>query len=293
MAIGIQKMTSKKLQFIQTVTRTGLLLVTGASMGISANAWADVSGTFASEDGELRLEYRNDDNFRLRSADDGFLIMTDGSGYVVNRDEDGWVVIPMASIKAMVARFNDASDNAAADDYTLKATGRTERVVGIPGEVYEIQQCDAWSGDCTSEGEIVLSEDRRAVQLTSGLRAMAGMLGDSNQAAWSDMSGALAGKGMLRGPGIELTAVDSSPLPDRTFALPPNHRVIDPAAQGMQLPSSGQARSGGGADAGDEGGGWLGDVMREMGGEATNEAEKETKRGMRNTVRDGVRSLFN
>jgi surface antigen len=107
----------------------------------------------------------------------------------------------------------------------VEATGRSETVAGLKGEVWR------WS-EGGHAGEVVLSDDPRARKLGEALEA----LGDRMERALGDAQAsrayrqlrdapALRGKGVLRamenrGGGMLLVRVDEAPLPAERFVLP-------------------------------------------------------------------------
>ncbi|MCK8516362.1 DUF4412 domain-containing protein [Methylonatrum kenyense] len=256
--------------------------------GASGAMAADYVGTYMTPDGEMTLEYRDDQNLRMLTPEGDHMLISGGSTYVVSQQDGEWVVMSMDEMLSMAGESAPVEEA----EYRMNATGRTESVGGFSGEVYEVQRCDAWSGDCTADGEVVVSDDHRVANLFAGMQAMSRQMSQHDGDDVIDMPDGMEGYGLLRADGIELQSAEQTNLPDHTFALPPNHREVDPMA-GMQ--GQGDAPPPGrGEESGDDGsqGSWFGDSARDVGRQAGEDAEDETRRGISDTVRDGVRSLF-
>lgn len=277
---------------ISNLSMRSVLLSTVAGsfvFGASSAAAADYVGTYMTPDGEMTMEYRDDRNLRVRMADGDHLLISEGSTYVVSQEDGEWVVMAMDEMLAM------GSANAPVDEaeYRMNATGRMETVAGFTGEVYEVQRCDAWSGDCTTDDEVVVSDDHRVAGLFAGMQAMSRQMSQHEGDDVMNMPAGMENHGLLRAHGVELKSAEQTNLPNHTFSLPPNHRVIDPMA-GMRggegaPPTPPTGRTG---DDGESRGGWFGDSARDVGRQAGEDAKDETSRGIRDSVRDGVRSLF-
>lgn len=272
---------------------SGVLVVLTGSLvlGAPAVSAADYVGTYMTPDGSMTMEYRDDQNLRVRTADGEHLLISGGSTYVVYQEGGEWLVMPMDAV------FGAAGGSAPVEEaeYRMNATGRTEVVAGFQGEIYEVERCDAWSGDCSRDDEVVVSDDPRVANLFAGMQAMSRQMSQHEGDDVLEMPEGMENYGLLRAHGVELQSAEQTRLPDNTFALPPNHRVVDPMAgtqfggDAPQAPPAGAPES-----AGEEEpqGGWIGESARGMGREAGEEAEQETRRGVREAVRDGVRGLF-
>ncbi|QKT03822.1 hypothetical protein HUS23_08320 [Ectothiorhodospiraceae bacterium 2226] len=256
-------------------------------------AWADATAVFATPEGEVTIEYRDDDHVRMRAGDDAFFVIREGKAYMVGREGSRWHVVAMDDMAAWVGAAGGGGkrDGAGVDtEVRLRDTGRRETVAGIPGQVYTYAERDARTGQWAAEEEIVLSDhaDARAayrglVRITEVLGAMAGEQGlDKGPGDVPE----LADKAVLRyGAQWRLTSLNRDRIPDRHFTLPAEPMAMPgaraPAAQPPSAP---------------EGGHWATEEARDIGREAADEARSETRRGVsegvREGVRDGVRGLF-
>jgi surface antigen len=135
-------------------------------------------------------------------------------------------VMDMDMVGALAGAFMTPQAKAAMQKTPrVEATGRSETVAGLKGEVWR------WS-EGGHAGEVVLSDDPRARKLGEALEA----LGDRMEKALGDAQAsrayrqlrdapALRGKGVLRamenrGGGMLLVRVDEAPLPAERFVLP-------------------------------------------------------------------------
>lgn len=167
------------------------LLALSATLG-----WAAGSAVLeAEEGGRMQLEYDGD---RVRmSADgmeDGYLIIREGRMYTVSGD----TVIDASSMFGM---FSDSLQTPAGDVtqvHELKATGRRETVAGIAGEVHLLDYTDEEGK--RQQQEVVLSNDRRAVELQQAwmtmAEAVASAMGEEDVDA--SLNKALGQRGILR-----------------------------------------------------------------------------------------------
>lgn len=266
-------------------------IATGVAFAASSAVAADYVGTYMTPDGEMTLEYRDDQNLRVLTPEGDHMLISGGSTYVVSQQDGEWMVMSMDEMLAMGAESAPVEEA----EYRMNATGRTESVGGFSGEVYEVQRCDAWSGDCTADGEVVVSDDHRVANLFAGMQAMSRQMSQHDGDDIIDMPAGMEGYGLLRADGVELRSAEQTTLPDHTFSLPPNHRMVDPMAGMRGGEGAPPAATGRGGDTGADGearGGWFGDSARDIGRQAGEDAQDETRRGISDTVRDGVRSLF-
>lgn len=259
------------------------------ALGSTKASAADYVGTYITPDGPMTLEYRDDRNLRVRMSDGEHMLISDGNIYVVSQEDGEWLVMPMDEMLQMGGESAPVEEA----DYEMNATGRMETIAGFTGEVYEVQRCDAWSGDCTTDGEVVVSDDHRVANLFAGMQAMSRQMSQHGGGDVMDMPAGMENHGLLRADGVELESAEQTNLPDHTFSLPPNHRLVDPMAamRGGEgaLRSPPAAR---GDDDGESRGGWFGDSVRDIRRQTGEDAKDETSRGISDTVRDGVRSLF-
>ncbi len=152
-----------------------LLSAVALSM-MSLSAWAGGTAVLKSDaDGRsqtMRVDYLGD---KLRFDVDGeaqtHMVMRDGKMYAVT----GQTVIDMSGMAQMFGQQAAANPGEMGSDVErligLHATGRTETVAGLRGEVHVLEYVDAKGKKRTEE--VVLSNNARAWELTQAMERMA------------------------------------------------------------------------------------------------------------------------
>lgn len=259
-----------------------LLAGTAVMSGISL-AQADTRGVYSTPDGEFTIEYRDNDHIRFALPDGGFFLVTGGEGYALSRGSDGWMAVSADDIRQLM----DAEEST--EQVRVTPLGGRETVAGIAGERYRVEVGDEWADDWRDDGEVVLADDPRVRDMGRALRRMASLFGDANdQAALNEADGIdLDRYGLLESDDMRLSSISSERFADRIFQLPPN-------VSHQQLPRGAAASGGEGRGRGESARepGWLERQMQGTGGDARDEAAGETRREVRDSVREGVRSLF-
>ncbi|OOG22321.1 hypothetical protein B1C78_15200 [Thioalkalivibrio denitrificans] len=266
---------------MRTTTAT-LVLICLLALSFAGAVQADTRLVYETPDGELTLEYRDDDHMRFRMPDGGFMLVTGGEGYALSRDEGGWTAVSAEQIRAMVR-----TGGGSGEQVRLTALGRHETVAGIRGERYRVEVGDDWSNEWRDDGEVVLSSDDRVRVSGRAMRRMAELFGDmDDMAAFSEATGVDVNRvGLLETEEMRLVSVNTDRLSDQTFQMPPNvrHQELPVTTQAPAQPRE-QEQSGSG--------GWLGRQAEGARDEAKRETERETQREIRDGVRDAVRGVF-
>ncbi len=260
-----------------------------AALLLAAQAQADTRGVYSTPDGEFTIEYRDDDHIRFSLPEDGFLLITEGEAYALHRDGGQWFAISGKQIREM------AQAEASGDQVRVTALGQQETVAGITGERYRVEVGDEWADEWRDDGEVVLSDDPRVRDMGRAMERMAELFGNVNdQAGFGDVIGIDPGQyGVLRADEMELTAISTERLRDRNFQLPPNVQQRELPAAARRPDVGGEPQRGTGRDRdGERQPGWLGRQMQGTGEDARDEAAGETRREVRDNVREGVRGLF-
>lgn len=188
-------------------------------------AQAGGSASIASEGEDMRLEY-TDNKVRMHIAgqgDNAYMLLLDDRVYSVAGD----LVIDASS---MLQQFSDQAPtpgDSMASFHGLEATGRTESVAGIRGEVYVVDFTD---GDGRrQQKEAVLSDDKRAVDMQ---RAFMHFVHTMSQASGGldgakDLEEALGERGILRmGKQMRVAEISGETPPDARFELPSEPRSL-------------------------------------------------------------------
>ncbi|WP_163559358.1 hypothetical protein [Halomonas sp. NO4] len=202
-------------------------LIAGLLMATALPALADGQATMESGSGQnhatMEVSWAGD-NLRMDfpgQPQAGFMLLKEGKGYMVSEMQGQTVIMEMAKLKAMAEGLggNDAAiaGQQASEVNTLEASGETETVAGIEGEVYQLTWTDK-AGN-RHEDELVLSDDTRVRELSAGFDAYQQSMTDEPDA----IAVALAERelGLLRfGDRFRLTSLsDESPDASR-FELP-------------------------------------------------------------------------
>ncbi len=206
---------------------------------------------------QMLLEYSGDKlSMGVGGGGTERMILRDGKMFMIS----GETVIDAGS---MMGRIGQQAPNMGADDMdqfkSLTATGRSETIAGIKGDVHLLQYVDG-DGQAQSK-ELVLSRDARAVELSNALMVMSTTMSKlanidigREEAKWQ---AALAGRGVLRADNdFRVVSFGGAPAASR-FELPSAPQSL-PNLQGLL---------GGGASADAEaqgsgaGGGFLGGLF--------------------------------
>ncbi|WP_420427914.1 hypothetical protein [Algiphilus sp.] len=194
-------------------------LLTAASVSFTAPALAGGSATIASQDQSMSLEYDGDRvRMNVQGEADTYMVIRDGRMYSVA----GGMVFDASSLMRSFAGQAPAPGDDVGDFHGLKATGRSETVAGIPGEVYVIDFTD--SEGRRQQKEAVLSRDKRAREMQQAFMHMTQVMAEAtntNTSGAAEMDAALDGRGILRmGNEMRVTAISGSTPPAARFELP-------------------------------------------------------------------------
>ncbi|MDN3517841.1 hypothetical protein QWY84_09480 [Aquisalimonas lutea] len=254
--------------------------------GLVVGVQADTRAVYDTPNGELVVEYRDQDNMRLKwpAEESSFLLIAGGDAHFVGRDSEGWYAIPAEDLPRMAAGGDQP-------DVRAEPLGEEVMVAGVVGELYRFDKGDSWAGDWEKVDEVVLTDDSRLQDVGRAFQRVSEVFQGAEQdvqligLADTDM----ADLALLRSSDMELVSFENESLPDRNFSLPPNARE-------RSLPQAASAGSGSSADdAAADGEGdssWLGQELEETGTEARDEAASSASEEVREGIREGVKSLF-
>lgn len=202
----------------------GMLLAASLTT-LALPALADGEATIATSESMQMTIHWTDGKMRMGfpSQQQGYMLMRDGKGYMVTQQGGQTIIMDMAMLKGMAesmgGKANQMTAHQAQSVESLEATGATETIAGIEGEVYRIQWTDR-SGD-THDDEMVLSDDPLAREMLQAFQRYIETLME----APDPIGTALLDRdlGMLRFENkFEVQAIaDTTPSAD-TFELPEN-----------------------------------------------------------------------
>lgn len=275
------------------------------------------SATMTSADGESVVwEYRDDAVRMNMGSDSEYVLITDGQFYLVT-NEDGEVMVIdggalIRSFAAMVPEATPEGFNAELVDF--KKTGRTEKVAGLEGDVYEVRTLDEKGEE--SVVEVVLSDAREAQEFSEAMISMAETVAELVGQDETPVADALSSRledmnlGLLRyGDEVAISAISSEPIAAARFVLPAepmDFGGLDEmlgGMQGLELPSE-NADGTMDAASSDEAGaekptGLMGFLKRKVDRQANrvtgtveNEVDRETDEAVDNQVRKVFGKLF-
>jgi hypothetical protein len=192
--------------------------------------------------GEMQVAWGDGETLRLGFArQDAYLILRDGEIFAISNAGGQTMVIPLTAMTEMAQGMPGApgpmpdgaahfTAHEAESVSSVEATGRTETVAGIDGEVYEI----TWvgRGGATNTDTAVLSDDPLAVEFSDAFRAFAeaGGGGVDPRSVWITDRGL----GVLRyGDDFRVLAISGDTPPPSTFDLPGPPLDLQDMMQGL------------------------------------------------------------
>lgn len=139
-----------------------------ASLILPSIVFAAGSATVELEDGNTAsIQWLDEKNVRFNMPDTkDYLLSRDGKIYVVSHEDGDLMVLEMGGIAQMAMAFagEDSLDKIMPDAITkVVATGETETIAGIKGEVYLLTIKDE---DGEDEIEVVLTDNKLSNELT-------------------------------------------------------------------------------------------------------------------------------
>lgn len=209
-----------------TTARRALYPALLLTLGLSASpASADIAQVVDSEGNKMTFEYQGDQLRIDMNRESSYMLVRGEQIYAVT-DNDGEIMV--IDIKQTLSMFGSMAqsaipDMAAVNVESLQATGRSETVAGIQGEVYNLKFTDHEGKP--QEAELVLSKDRRAIGFRDAVHRMASTM--SSLLAQQDTQDRLQGQldaqnlGVLRyGKDMRVTAITETQVADTRFVLP-------------------------------------------------------------------------
>ncbi len=266
---------------------------------------ADVTAVFDLDGESVTIEYRDDENVRMRAPDDNYMMRQNDEVYVVSRQGGEWQVLALSDFAAMIGGMagnaGEDTEMETEEEYDFRDTGRTEVVAGIEGAVHEVVETDGSNGE-EVVAEVVLSDNDAAVQAYRGMFSIISALGEmAGQQGLGEMMDTAYGGGnraVLRSDDDwRLVSINEDRIPDDHFVLPAEPTTI-PGFGGGGGGGNRAASNGGEAPDVDSNaaGSWLESFSEEVGRSAADEAQEETERSVtesvRDSVRDGIRGIF-
>lgn len=227
-------------------------------------AYADIAEVVTSEGDVMTFEYEGN-MLRINpgQSDQGYMLMRDKKMYVVTDSDGQPMVFDMSSAMKMFGSMAESATPSTVETkvISLKATGKSETLAGIKGEVYELHYIDH-EGD-EQRADMVLSDNALARGFRDAIQNMAMTLANSldkdtfnkQMKAGENLQDQLSAlnKGVLRyGQDMELRSLKDSKVDPQRFVLP---------AQPTDLGGMLSEAFGGAQGSGDSEGGILGAIF--------------------------------
>ncbi|MEQ8802825.1 hypothetical protein [Haliea sp.] len=268
-----------------TTARSALYPALLLALGLSAGpASADIAEVVDAEGNRMSFEYEGD-QLRINMNQENSYMLVRGEQIYAVTDNDGEIMV--IDVKQTLSMFGNMAqsaipDMAAVNVESLEATGRSETVAGIPGEVYNLKYTDQEGR--RQESDMVLSSDRRAMGFRDAVHRMASTMSSmlAQQGTHDRLQAQLDGMnlGVLRyGEDMRVTAITETQVADARFVLP---------AEPTDLSGLG-GLFGAGATGGGEGGfmsGILGGNAAEKAAEPEDEAEDQAANPIENAGKE-------
>jgi len=205
------------------------MLFTAAAL-TAAPAFADLTAVYAMAGGDqLRVEYRDADNFRIGTGAENYQLMLDGRLYAVAQGQVIDVEKVSRQIRAVGADtflaglLGDATSDVPTD-VSMRPLGRQETIAGYTGEVYEAVARTS-NGEQRAQVVVTDNPDLKAVQdaLMRAAKDAVAAVGAESSAYTRPLQQVEQQRlgGLLRyGEDLRLVSLDHEPIPAGHIALP-------------------------------------------------------------------------
>lgn len=232
----------------------------------AANAFAAGTATYRlGADSQLTYAWRGEAlRVDMSAQQEGYMLARDGHIYMVTNSGGQPMVMDLSGMNKAFAGALPAGSEV--ESYDLVATGESETVAGIAGELYLAKV--TYADGTQAQGELVLTDHPLVAEMSTALSAMGqSMLGKDNP-----MTAQLTarGQGMLRysdkDGSLVLTRISPDAPPASAFTLPakpmqmPNFGALAAGAAAGTQTGAGGARTTAAAE-GDDGGGLFGGLF--------------------------------
>jgi len=279
------------MQF-KTLT-AGIALATASFCHTAAHA--DIAEVETEGGDIMTFEYEGD-MLRISPAQNsqGYMLMRDGKMYVVTENDGQPMVFDMGSAMKMFGSMAKSATPSTIDSevLSLKATGKSETLGGIQGDVYQLRYIDHEGKE--RQADMVLSDDALARGFRDAIQSMALTMASSLDKdtfkdeieAGQDLQQQLSSlnKGVLRyGRDLQVRSIKDTTVEAQRFVLP---------AQPTDLGGMLSGAFGGGQGSGDSGGLFGGQDKAQNDQTSTDEKEPSNGESMGKAVGEAFGRLF-
>ncbi len=218
---------------------------------------ADVAEVVSQDGQVMSFEYEGD-KLRINIPDNqGYMILRDEHLYMVSENDGQVMVVDMNSAFSMFGGMAASAtpEHVSGKLVSMKATGRSESLAGMTGEVYLVRFIDHEGVE--RESEVVLSPDKRAIGFRDAVANMAMTMASSMRQA--GMSEAMdsgeemqrklenLNRGVLRyGEDMRVQSITETTVAQERFVLPAAPTDLGGMMRGMMGGSGGSSEGVGG-----------------------------------------------
>lgn len=264
--------------------RSSLQALVGLGLLAALPALAGTATITAGDEGQsMTFEYAGDDLLRMSTSEDTYMLVRDNTLYIVGNEGGEPMVFNASSMmRGFSGMMQQAAPAATTNEFvSLEATGRTETVAGIEGEVYLLTMRE--EGEERTE-DVVMSDDERAIEFRDALfmmarATMAALDNPESKANSEEMEARLrdTGMGILRvGQEMTVSRITGERVAAARFELPAE--PMDMQGLGAMMGSMGQGQGDAGrADGQQESGGMFSGMMKALGGQADRQADRASE----------------
>ncbi|HET7371135.1 MAG TPA: hypothetical protein VFK45_09895 [Gammaproteobacteria bacterium] len=171
----------------------------------------------------MHIVWEDENTLRMEVGSDAYMIVRDGKAYTVTMRGNKPVVMEMGGMMKMMGAIAKQANKSKQTPFRkpdeIKATGRTDTVAGIEGQVYVINMTDANGNQKTQE--VVLTDEPVVVEMTRSYMNAIGTMFNAQGPVnfWKSLPAEQ--QGLLRsGDDFYVTEIEATDPPDELFELP-------------------------------------------------------------------------
>lgn len=220
-----------------TLLVPSLALAGGKATMVTSSALTQMEEQkLGSESATLTMTWQDTNTIRMDFGDSShYLLMRDGKAYSVTQSEGETQVMDMAGMSAMIKAMsgkNANNDNPFGRIDSTKATGASETIAGIKGQVYQMTWTDPDGSQ--QSGDAVLTNDPLVMEMTEAyLNAMGSMIGAEYTRSYQDALPADE-RGLLQvGDQFQVESIEQADPPASTFELPAEPMDLQSLLKGL------------------------------------------------------------
>lgn len=217
------------------------------ALSLPSIASADLEATYqvGNDHSTITVDYQDANHLRMTTPGDAYMLVTGDKIYTVVSRNGQLMAMDVKKMGEMMEKFREQAHQPKPKvkpmSFTVKDTGRTEKIAGYKGHVHTI----------TANGEtvtVVLTDDHDVAELTQGFMSAMLRMGQSLSAQQSLNPQKVLNEikktgyaGLLKqGADFELVSLHKVSKPSGFYALPSNAQVVDVPGMGIAPPGGAQ-----------------------------------------------------